>query len=334
MTALPPTVSDRTEAELISTIQRHLQAAPDWVVVGIGDDAAVVEPARNRLEVLTVDALVEGVHFDRRFTPPDAIGHRALAVNLSDLAAMGAEPRCALLSMALPATLPLADFEHMAEGFGLLAARHRVHLIGGNLTHTPGPMVIDVTVVGAVKRRGALRRNGARPGDHVYVSGAIGSGAAGLRGLRDANAGVALGGCIERYLRPEPRVRLGTLLGRNHAASACMDLSDGLADGAQQIARMSGVGMIIEGELVPIDPAAALRFTADGDDPVLAAVTGGDDYELLFTVRPRLSRRLRTVARQADTTITRIGICTPGPDVVLRCGEQDRPMPRGYGHFR
>src|SRR5258705_6506323 len=118
-------VSDLTEAELIGRIQSRLPPPPAWVAVGIGDDAAVVEPARNRLEVLSVDALVEGVHFDRRFTPPGAIGHRALAVNLSDLAAMGAEPRLALLSLALPAALSRADFDAMIDGLAALALRHR-----------------------------------------------------------------------------------------------------------------------------------------------------------------------------------------------------------------
>ena len=145
--------------------------APDWLLVGIGDDAAVVEPERNRVEVLSVDALVEGVHFDRAFVPPDAIGHRALAVNLSDLAAMGAAPRLALLSIALPAALPLADFDGIVAGFAALAARHRLHLVGGNLTRSPGPLMIDVTVVGTVKRRQALTRGGARPGDELYVTG-------------------------------------------------------------------------------------------------------------------------------------------------------------------
>ena len=149
-------------------------------LVGIGDDAAVVEPERNRVEVLTVDAIVEGVHFDRAFVPPDAIGHRALAVNLSDLAAMGAAPRLALLSMALPATLPLADFDGVVAGLAALAAAHRLHLAGGNLTRSPGPLIIDVTLVGTVKRRQALTRGGARPGDDLYVSGTIGAAAAGL----------------------------------------------------------------------------------------------------------------------------------------------------------
>src|SRR5262249_3820016 len=154
-----------TETELIDRIRRQLPPSPDWLLVGIGDDAAVIEPARNRVEVLSVDALVEGVHFDRSFVPPDAIGHRALAVNLSDLAAMGAEPRLALLSMALPPRTLLDDFDQIVEGFASLARRHRLHLAGGNLTRSPGPLMLDVTVIGSVKRRQAVTRAGARPGD-------------------------------------------------------------------------------------------------------------------------------------------------------------------------
>ncbi|MFL6281194.1 MAG: thiamine-phosphate kinase, partial [Vicinamibacterales bacterium] len=173
------TVGDVTERDLITRIRRQLSPDPDWVLVGIGDDAAVVEPERNRVEVLSVDALVEGVHFDRRFVPPDAIGHRALAVNLSDLAAMGAAPRLALLSLALPASLPLVDFDELIGGVAALAAGSRVHVIGGNLTRSTGPLVIDVTVMGTVKRRQVLTRSGARPGDELYVSGTIGAAMAG-----------------------------------------------------------------------------------------------------------------------------------------------------------
>src|SRR5207249_2586367 len=144
------TVADVTECNLIARIERRLPPRPPWVIVGIGDDAAVVEPERNRVEVLTVDALVEGVHFDRAFVPADAIGHRALAVNLSDLAAMGAAPRLALVSMALPPALPVDDFDAIAGGIAALAAQHRVHVVGGNLTRSPGPLVIDVTVSGSV----------------------------------------------------------------------------------------------------------------------------------------------------------------------------------------
>src|SRR5437899_10606583 len=201
-------VSSLSERDLIARIQSRLPPPPAWMPVGIGDDAAVVEPERNRLEVLSVDALVEGVHFDRAFTPPDAIGHRALAVNLSDLAAMGAEPRLALLSLALPQALAVADFDAMIAGLAALAARHRLHLAGGNLTRSPGPLLVDVTVMGTVKPRRALLRAGARPGDELYVSGTIGAAAAGLQRLQ---AGLKSCPATERYLYPEPRVRLGSM---------------------------------------------------------------------------------------------------------------------------
>src|SRR5213083_202551 len=179
----PPTsgaaVGDFSEGDLIARIQQQLPPPPDWLLVGIGDDAAVVQPERNRVEVLTVDALVEGVHFDRAFVPAEAIGHRALAVNLSDLAAMGAAPRLALVSMALPAVLPLSDFDGIVDGIASLAARARLAVVGGNLTRSTGPLVIDITAMGTVKRRQALTRGGARSGDELYVSGTIGSAMAG-----------------------------------------------------------------------------------------------------------------------------------------------------------
>ena len=139
------TVSELTERELVARIQTLLPPSPSWLVVGIGDDAAVAEPERNRLEVFTVDAVVDGVHFDRRFTPPDAIGHRALAVNLSDLAAMGASPRLALLSFALPDDLSCTDLEGIVRGIAAQAAAVGIVVAGGNLTRTPGPLTIDIT---------------------------------------------------------------------------------------------------------------------------------------------------------------------------------------------
>jgi thiamine-monophosphate kinase len=344
----PATIGGLSEAELIARIQQRLPPAPDWLLVGIGDDAAVVEPERNRVEVLSVDALVEGVHFDRAFVPPQAIGHRALAVNLSDLAAMGAAPRLALLSLALPAGLPLVDFEGMIGGLARLAARHRIHVAGGNLTRSPGPLMIDITVVGSVKRRQALTRAGARPGDEIYVSGTIGAAAAGLGVLREMSSNtkdtketmssVLKNNCVARYLYPEPRVRLGLLLSRNRAASASIDLSDGLADGVHRIAEASGVGAIIEADALPIDPGARAWFDERGLDPVAEALTAGDDYELLFTVRPRTGRRLAAAAR-CGVPLTRIGTCTEGRAAVMRVRNgstltEDELPSGGYDHFR
>jgi thiamine-monophosphate kinase len=347
------TVSDLTESELIERIRHLLPPAPNWLVVGIGDDAAVVAPARNRLEVLTVDAIVEGVHFDRTFTPPAAVGHRALAVNLSDLAAMGAEPRLALLSFALPADYASADFDSLVTALAALASQHGVHVAGGNLTRSPGPLMIDVMLAGAVKPRQALTRGGARPGDEIYVSGSLGAATAGLemlsrpglRGpayaerradLRRADLlGPPLDPCTARYLFPEPRVRLGLALARNRAATACVDLSDGLGDGVRRIAESSAVGAVIEAEAVPVEPGAAKWFGEQGKEPVAAAMSGGDDYELLFTVRPRLRGRLSAARHHGKAPFTRIGVCTEDRALVLRreSGIQG-PVPGGYTHFR
>src|SRR5687767_11292887 len=217
---------------------------PSWVIVGPGDDAAVIVPERGTLDVLTTDALVDGVHFDRRFVPPDAIGHRALAVNLSDLAAMGAEPRAALLSLVLPASLEVVEVDRMLDGMLALADAHRVALVGGNITRTPGPLTIDVTAIGSVRPRRVLTRAGARPGDEVYLTGTAGAAAAGLAALKaDGSQAGTHSVCVERYLRPEPRVRAGVLLGRNRAATSCIDVSDGLADAVRQVAEASGVGI-------------------------------------------------------------------------------------------
>jgi thiamine-monophosphate kinase len=331
------TLADLSERDLIARIQHRLPPPPDWMAVGIGDDAAVVEPERNRLDVLSVDALVEGVHFDRAFTPPAAIGHRALAVNLSDLAAMGATPRLCLLSLVLPGAWPVADFEGMIDGLLALAARHRMHVAGGNLARSPGPLVIDVTVSGTIKRRQIATRSGARPGDELYVTGTIGAAAAGL-GMLEESGAVASEVCTTRYLYPEPRVRFGQLVARNRAASACVDLSDGLADAVHRLAEASGVGAVVDGDALPIEPAARDWFTRHSGDATLRAMTGGDDYELLLSVRPRARRRLAQVTRHAGTRLTRIGVCTDDRAVLLRCGPDDQkhdsPLPGGYGHFR
>jgi thiamine-monophosphate kinase len=329
-------LADLSERELIARIQRRLPPPPAWMAVGIGDDAAVVEPERNRLDVLSVDALVEGVHFDRAFTPPDAIGHRALAVNLSDLAAMGASPRLCLLSFVLPARWPLGDFDAMLDGLLTLAARHRIHVAGGNLARSPGPLVIDITVSGTIKRRQIATRSGASPGDELYVTGSLGAAAAGLEMLRQL--GASSDPCTTRYLYPEPRVRLGQLVARNRAATACVDLSDGLADAVHRLAEASGIGAIVDEDTLPIDPSARDWFDRHSGDASLRAVTGGDDYELLLAVSPRSRRRLAQVTRHAGTPLTRIGVCTAERAVVLRRGQdgqmQDRPLPGGHGHFR
>jgi thiamine-monophosphate kinase len=300
--------------------------------VGPGDDAAVVVGSRNERLVVTTDAVVEGVHFSRAYSTPADIGHRALAVNLSDLAAMGATPRWALLSLVLPGSTRETDVEDLVDGLAALAIRHGVSVIGGNITRTDGPLVVDVTAGGEVAPRKWLTRSGAKAGDSVYVSGTIGGAAAGLEML---GAGVRDAECVARHLRPEPRVRLGIAIARAKAARAAMDLSDGLADGLEQVASASGVGVRVDGAAVPVDSAAHRWWTARGADPLTAALAGGDDYELLLAVPRKGHGALRSALRHvADPAVTKIGEFTKDPHerVLLRAGKEDA-LPKGFEHF-
>ncbi|HEV8397919.1 MAG TPA: thiamine-phosphate kinase [Vicinamibacterales bacterium] len=329
------TVAEIGEQAIIERITRRV-VMPAWVEVGPGDDAAVIKPPRGLREVLTTDTLVDGVHFDQAFVPADAIGHRALAVNLSDLAAMGAQPRAVLLSLALPAGFAVAALDRLIDGFLRHASAHRATLLGGNITQTTGPLVINVTAIGAVRPRRALTRAGARPGDEIYVTGTVGDAAAGLAMLRASAAAAKVESvCAGRYLRPEPRVRAGLQLAHHGAASSCVDLSDGLADGLRQLARASGVGVEIDVGALPMSDEARAWHAAAGTDALAAALGGGDDYELLFTVRPRHRGRLRGARRRiGDLPITRIGVVTRGSDLAVRDASGCRALPLGFEHFR
>jgi len=338
------TVSTAGEHALIRRVTAQL-AHPDWLVVPPGDDAAVTVPVPREYEVLTTDTLVEGVHFDPRFCSPADIGHKALAVNLSDLAAMGARPRSALLSLVLPDAYRIADLDAMMSGLLAAATTHRIGVIGGNITRSAapdadgrlvpggGPLVVTVTAIGSVPARRVLTRAGARPGDEVYVTGALGGGRAGLASLRaDPTAD---GDAERRYRRPEPRVRVGMLLARHKAATACIDLSDGLADGVQQLCEASGVGMLIDSSLVPVEGGAAAWCARTGSDPRAMAIAGGDDYELLFTVRPSTRGRLRGVRKAiGDVPITRIGTVIRDRRQAVIVDGEERPVPPGFEHFR
>ena len=330
------TVAALGERALVARIRERLAPAPPWLLVGPGDDAAIVARERNAYDVITTDASVEGVHFDRRFVPAKAIGHRAVAANLSDLAAMGAEPRLILLSLVLPPDLSVADFDDVLGGVVELCARHKVVVAGGNITRSTGPLIVDITAIGSVRPRRQILRTGAHSGDLVFVTGSLGSARAGLQmfEFQPERSGTDSASPQWRFLWPEPRVRLGLQLGRQQAATACMDLSDGLADGVRQLAEMNQVGIEIEADALPIDSETRAWFEARGKDPVFEAAIGGDDYELLFTVAPRRQGRLRSVARTVKGLhLTRIGIVTGDGQTVLRRGSQRDPMPQGFQHF-
>jgi thiamine-monophosphate kinase len=332
------------ERALVEKIRARF-ATSDTLVVGIGDDAAVATPVRGELEVLTTDALVEGVHFDSAYSSYDDVGAKALAVNLSDIAAMGAAPRLALLSLILPERLTIADLDALLEGFATEAAEAKVTVAGGNLARSSsggtGPLVIDVTAIGSVRPRRILTRSAGRPGDALYLTGTIGAAAAGLDWLKTHRGSAHrypqdpnLAECVTRHRRPGARTRIGTILGRTRAATTCMDLSDGLADAVMQIATQSGTGAAIEAASLPIHPGAIQWFSSKGIDPVTTALAGGDDYELVFGVSHKRRGRVRHVIQQSrGVPITRIGELTKDKAIVLERDGRSERLPHGFVHF-
>ena len=331
------TVSDAGERALIARIAALTGPAPDILTIGIGDDAAVFDAPPREQMVLTCDAQIEGVHFRREWTGAESIGRKAVAVNLSDLAAMGATPQLILLSLALPPSLPLEDFDAFVAGVLAEARNAGAALAGGNITKSSGPLMLDVTAMGRVHRRRVMRRAGARAGDELWVAGSLGAAAAGLAWLaagRARSETPEATECVARYERPSARVRLGRRVAGSRSATAAMDLSDGLADGARQIATASGCGVMVEAAALPLDAAAVTVLSALGRDPIQAALSGGEDYELLFAVPPKRRRAfLAAVSRAGGPPATRVGRLTgERAQAELAVGGATIALPFGFEH--
>jgi thiamine-monophosphate kinase len=324
------------EFRLIDRIRELTAQSRDDVRLGIGDDAALLAvPAGQELAV-AIDTMVEGVHFLPGAVPAD-LGWKALAVNLSDLAAMGATPAWALLALTLPrdgaAEAARGFVDGFAEGFAQLAQAHRLALVGGDTTR--GPLAVSVAVHGFVPPGKALRRAGARVGDLVMVTGTLGDAAAGLHLLqnggphaRDSGQGAYL---VERLHRPAPRVAAGLALrGR---ASACLDVSDGLLADLGHLCAASGVGAEVESVLLPRSPALLGLF--DEASALDFALGGGDDYELCFTVPAALAAEVQADLARLGCGATRIGRIVEGEGVRVRGegGAWLAPSRRGWDHF-
>jgi thiamine-monophosphate kinase len=319
------------EFALIERFFRRVTHDPA-VRIGSGDDAAVVAPAQGCDLVFSVDMLVEGRHF-LPDVDPATLGHKALAVNLSDVAAMGATPRWALLAGALPD----ADLEWVgafARGFFALADRYEVALIGGDTTR--GPRNLCVTIIGEVPSGAAITRAGAAVGDDVYVSGTLGDAALALAVLqgRASLAGAGFPEARARLEKPEPRVALGCRL--RGVASAALDVSDGLTGDLQHILDASRVGAVVDAARIPRVPALdALLEGAQRDVALACLLAGGDDYELCFTAPLSARAAMPSMARASGVAITRIGSVTAAPGLVVR-DQQGLPMsslPRAFDHF-
>ena len=315
-------------------IRRYFTHRPRHAVLGVGDDAALVAVRRGSELAISADMLVAGRHFLVAAKPRE-LGHKALAVNLSDMAAMGATPRWATLALALPA----ADgrwLRAFSAGFMALARRYGVDLIGGDTTR--GPLNICVQIMGEVPRGSALRRDGAQPGDDVWVSGELGDAALALAALqrRIRLTPAELGRCSRRLHQPQPRVALGIAL--RGVAHSAIDVSDGLLADLGHILERSDVAAEIELAALPVSDV--MRRHIDRVAACRALLAGGDDYELCFTAPVRARERVGRLARRVDVRLTRIGGVrkrTPRiPRLIVRApdGAAMRPVHAGgYEHF-
>ena len=310
------------EFDLIARIRARVATRAD-VVLGIGDDAALLAPPPGRQLVVTADTLNDGVHFPRGTSPAD-VGWKALAVNLSDLASMGAEPAWCTLSLSLPQSDP-AWIEGFLDGFLDLAGQHGIALVGGDTTR--GPLSIAVTAMGLVEPGRALRRDGARVGDEVWVTGTLGDAAGGLA-LLDREAVPALRARLDR---PTPRVAAGrALVG---IATACVDVSDGLLADLGHVCARSHVAAHIDVDALPA--SAALREAFGEADRIALQASGGDDYELCFTAPADAGADIGAVSAQLGLRFTRIGRIVAGEGVhPVDAKSQPWSSPRrGYDHF-
>jgi len=334
-------VSDLGEFGLIERLAAHLPSRPD-VILSTGDDAALVDLGAAALLVATVDALVDGRHFLRAVATPEEIGHKALAVNLSDIAAMGAEPLWALVSLLVPPTTDVALLDGIYAGMAALAESFAVAIVGGNVASTSGPLTLDVTLLGRVQRHQAVLRSGARQGDVLCVTGSLGAAAAGLQLATTDDLHMQISPELREAARkslvsPTPRVREGQILARGGAVTAMIDISDGLAADLGHLCAAGGVGALLEVERIPVHPAAAQVALARGQDAVMFALAGGEDYELLFSVPPDgLDAALQMVG-EVGGEAHQIGTITNSPGTLgLKSGDGTiSPLDAaGWDHLR
>lgn len=310
--------------------------ASKGLLLGIGDDAAAIRPASDRPLLLTTDSLVEGVHFDLALCSYSDLGQKAVAVNASDIAAMGGRPTHLLVSLGLTPRQGSREVAALYRGMRLQATGvgTGVELIGGNLSASPTTFWVSITMLGEVGQGTMLTRSGAKAGDRLYVTGTLGDAAAGLFLLK-REQGRGYPSLVRRWRTPEARLVEGQILATEGIASAMMDISDGLSTDLLRLAERSGVGVELEVAQIPLSPTLR-RFTRQTKtDPYRYALHGGEDYELLFAVPEDRQKRMETLIRRKKITATPIGRClNKKRGCMARIGDDLSPLlPQGYDHF-
>ena len=335
----PVKIRDLGEFGLIARIKDRLPTLPPSVIKGIGDDAAVSSLSSGKQLVTTVDLLIEGVHFEFSFLSPYLLGRKSLSANISDIAAMGAKPRFAFLSLAIPESMKIEDLDEFFRGFLETAGEYGVSLLGGDTSASPGLLFINVTLLGEGKKGKLVFRDGAKVGDDLYVTGTLGDSLLGLKIAQEKRKGRVSREekyLLNRHFNPTPRVREGRTLGEKRLAHSMIDVSDGLLSDLGHICEESRVGARLWVERLPLSrslrAAAGKRESASWQ----MALQGGEDYELLFSASPKNGPRIQALGRKWKCGITRIGRIEPAESGVViegRSGPVDPCLFKGYDHF-
>lgn len=317
-----------SESIFIARLRRLSGRQKDNVLLGIGDDCAVLQVPTGHETLITTDFSLEGTHFRRDWHPPRSVGHRCLARGLSDISAMGGAPIAAFLSLALPGDVSQDWVDDFLRGFMDLAIRSDTVLAGGDTAESKHGVLADIIVLGSAPQGTAVRRSGARPGDQIYVSGALGGAAAAIEQLTKSPGSNVDPHDFPRHFFPEPRLELGRLLRERYMASAMIDLSDGLSTDLGHICQESNVGAEINATAIPLATAGSQRSKVD----TRLALHGGEDYELLFTAK----REIKMPNNIDGIPVTCIGQVVEGSEVILCYGDGRREplQARGWEHFR
>jgi thiamine-monophosphate kinase len=323
------------EFGLIEKIARSAAVSDPQVVKAIGDDAAVVSLDRIACLLVTTDILKEGIHFKKEFSSPFILGKKCLAVNLSDIAAMGGTPQYYFVSIAIPPDTQYGFIRELYRGMNAQARRFGVQLLGGDTTASQDSLVVSITLLGRAAKRQVLYRQGASPGDLIFVTGTLGDSALGLM-LLEQGVCAARNWLVKRHSDPQPRIEAGRALACSGAASAMMDISDGLAGDLRHIMKQSRVGARIFLDRLPLSAAYRRQCPALVRDFYTPALCGGEDYELLVTVPQRKEKRVQALAGKLCLPMTCIGEITdtkPGLVVLDERGKRLRLRETGFRHF-
>jgi len=308
------------------------------VVIGPGDDAAVVQPARGARLLLTTDLLAEGVHFRRSWARPADLGWKLAAVNASDIAAMGGRPLWALLALALPPALDRSFAARLGQGLRAAASRFGFTLVGGDTCASDAGIFLSLTLAGVAGQR-LLTRDGAQPGDRIFVTGHLGASTLGLTALERHGSGLLpppLRRCARRHLHPEPRLAFGAALAGTGIAHSAIDVSDGISRDLGRLCAASRVGAEVRADWLPVLPSTARAARLLDRDPGAAALHGGEEYELLFTARPHDERQVSALGKRLGLRVTAIGRILPrreGVSVIGSDGQRRALIPQGWEHF-